>query len=81
MHRHDKGALEFDVTHCRFAEFFLLSAKPQLGALLVCATHFDVAGGGNEVSLRREQTLMHERGLARTPTRSCTFRYTFTPRA
>ena len=75
MHRHDKEALEFDVTHCRFAEFFRALGEPELGALLVCATDFDiVAGGGNEVSLRREQTLMQG-----AP--SCTFRYTFAPRA
>jgi predicted ArsR family transcriptional regulator len=74
MHRHDKEALEFDVTHCRFAEFFHALGEPELGALLVCATDFDiVAGGGNEVSLRREQTLMQG-----AP--SCTFRYTFAPR-
>ena len=75
MRRHDKEALEFDVTHCRFAEFFRALGEPELGALLVCATDFDiVAGGGNEVSLRREQTLMQG-----AP--SCTFRYTFAPPA
>ena len=36
MHRHDKEALEFDVTHCRFAEFFRALGEPELGALLVC---------------------------------------------
>ena len=75
MLRHDKEALEFDVTDCRFAKFFRALGEPELGALLVCATDFDiVAGGGNEVSLRREQTLMQG-----AP--SCTFRYTFAPRA
>jgi predicted ArsR family transcriptional regulator len=75
MRRHDKEALEFDVTHCRFAEFFRALGEPELGALLVCATDFDiVAGGGNEVSLKRDQTLMQG-----AP--SCTFRYTFAPRA
>jgi predicted ArsR family transcriptional regulator len=74
MRRHDQEALEFDVTQCRFAEFFRTLGEPELGALLVCATDFDiVAGGGNEVSLRREQTLMQG-----AP--SCTFRYTFAPR-
>ena len=28
MLRHDKEALEFDITHCRFAEFFALSESP-----------------------------------------------------
>jgi hypothetical protein len=75
MRRHDKEALEFDVTQCRFAEFFRALDEPELGALLICATDFDiVAAGGGEVSLRRDQTLM--RGAP-----SCTFRYSFTPRS
>jgi len=74
MHRHDKEALEFDVTRCRFAEFFRALGEPELGALLICATDFDiVAAGCSEVSLTREQTLMQG-----AP--SCTFRYTFVPR-
>jgi predicted ArsR family transcriptional regulator len=74
MHRHDKDALEFDVTHCRFAEFFRALDEPELGALLICATDFDiVAAGGSEVSLTRDQTLMQG-----AP--SCTFRYKFAPR-
>ena len=73
--RHDKEALEFDVTHCRFAEFFRALGEPELGALLVCATDFDiVAAGGGEVGLTRDQTLMQG-----AP--SCTFRYAFAPRA
>ncbi|OCK59231.1 hypothetical protein LMTR3_06195 [Bradyrhizobium sp. LMTR 3] len=75
MRRHDEAALEFDVTHCRFAEFFRALGEPELGALLVCATDFDiVAAGGSEVSLKREQTLMQG-----AP--SCTFRYAFAPRS
>jgi len=74
MRRHDEQALEFDVTHCRFAEFFRALGEPELGALLVCATDFDiVAAGGGEVGLTREQTLMQG-----AP--SCTFRYAFAPR-
>ena len=73
MRRHDKEALEFDVTHCRFAEFFRALGEPELGALLVCATDFDiVAVGGSEVGLTRDQTLMQG-----AP--SCTFRYRFAP--
>ena len=75
MKRHDKEALEFDVTHCRFAEFFRALGEPELGALLICATDFDiVAAGGSEVGLRRDQTLMQGGP-------SCTFRYAFVPRA
>ena len=73
MIRHDKEVLEFDVTHCRFAEFFRALGEPELGALLVCATDFDiVAAGGSDVGLTRDQTLMQG-----AP--SCTFRYRFAP--
>jgi hypothetical protein len=41
MRRHDKDALEFDITHCRFAEFFRALGEPELGALLICETDFD----------------------------------------
>jgi hypothetical protein len=74
MIRQDKDALEFDVTDCRFAKFFRALGEPELGALLVCATDFDiVAAGGSEVGLTRDQTLMQG-----AP--SCTFRYRFAPR-
>jgi len=74
MLRHDKEALEFDVTDCRFAKFFRALGEPELGALLVCATDFDiVAAGSSEVGLTRDQTLMQG-----AP--SCTFRYRFAPR-
>ena len=75
MHRHDEEALEFDVTHCRFAAFFRALGEPELGALLVCATDFDiVAAAGGAVNLTREQTLMQ--GAL-----GCTFRYRFAPRS
>src|SRR5260370_18988596 len=69
--RHDKEALDIDVTRCRFAEFFRALGEPELGALLICETDFDIASVGEvEVSLDRAQTLMHG-----AP--SCTFRYKF----
>jgi hypothetical protein len=72
--RHDKEALEIDVTRCRFADFFRALGEPELGALLICATDFDVAeAGGGEISLTRDQTIMQG-----AP--SCTFRYKFAPR-
>jgi predicted ArsR family transcriptional regulator len=75
MRRHDEEALEFDVTHCRFAEFFRALGEPELGALLICETDFDIAAaGGSEVSLTRDQTIMQG-----AP--SCTFRYRFAPRS
>ena len=73
--RHDEEALEIDVTHCRFAEFFRALGEPELGALLICKTDFDIAAaGGGEVSLTRDQTIM--KGAP-----SCTFRYKFAPRS
>src|SRR5580704_15434406 len=41
--RHDKEVLEFDVTRCRFAEFFRALGEPELGSLLICETDFDIA--------------------------------------
>jgi hypothetical protein len=72
--RHDKEALEIDVTRCRFAEFFRALGEPELGSLLICETDFDIASAGQgEVSLDRAQTIM-----GGAP--SCTFRYKFAPR-
>jgi hypothetical protein len=72
--RHDKDAFEFDVTRCRFAEFFRALGEPELGALLICETDFDIAAaGGSEVSFSRDQTIMQG-----AP--SCKFRYKFAPR-
>lgn len=74
MHRRDKEALEFDVTSCRFAEFFRALGEPELGALLVCQTDVDIAAaGGSDVSFSRTQTLMQGASC-------CTFRYKFGPR-
>lgn len=72
--RHDREALEFDITQCRFAEFFRALGEPELGALLICATDFDIAAAGDgEVTFTRDQTIMQG-----AP--SCTFRYKFAPR-
>ncbi|MCX7360357.1 MAG: L-2-amino-thiazoline-4-carboxylic acid hydrolase [Alphaproteobacteria bacterium] len=57
--RHDKEAMDLDVTRCRFAEFFRALGEPELGALLICAHDFDVvAVGEGAVSLDRAQTIM-----------------------
>jgi hypothetical protein len=59
MLRHDKEALAFDITHCRFAEFFRALGEPELGALLICETDFDIAAAGSgEVTFTRDQTIM-----------------------
>ena len=74
MRRQDKEALEFDITSCRFAEFFRALDEPELGALLLCSTDIDIAAAGEgEVNFTREQTIMQG-----AP--SCTFRYKFAPR-
>ena len=74
MHRRDKEALEFDITSCRFAEFFKALGEPDLGALLICQTDVDIAdAGGSEVSFSRTQTLMQGASC-------CNFRYKFEPR-
>ncbi|MBN9087442.1 MAG: L-2-amino-thiazoline-4-carboxylic acid hydrolase [Reyranella sp.] len=70
----DTDKLEFDVTRCRYAEFFKELNEPELGALLMCSTDFDIAATSEgTVTLTREQTIMQ--GGA-----SCTFRYKFAPR-
>src|SRR6187551_3661268 len=70
----DAGKLEFDVTRCSYAEFFRALNEPELGALLMCSTDFDIAATSDgEVTLTREQTIMQG-----AP--SCTFRYKFAPR-
>jgi hypothetical protein len=74
LHRRDKQALEFDVTSCRFAEFFRALGEPELGALLVCETDVDIAAaGGSDVSFSRAQTIMQGAPC-------CTFRYKFEQR-
>lgn len=71
MRRHDKEALEFDITRCRFAEFFRALGEPELGALLICETDFDIAAaGGGEVGFTRDRTIMQGAPC-------CTFRYKF----
>jgi predicted ArsR family transcriptional regulator len=73
-HRQDKEALEFDVTSCRFADFFRALDEPELGALLVCRTDFDIAAvSDGAVSLDRKDTLMQGGPC-------CTFRYKFETR-
>jgi len=70
----DAEKLEFDVTRCRYAEFFKELNEPELGALLMCSTDFDIAATSDgEVTLTRAQTIMQG-----AP--SCTFRYRFAPR-
>ncbi|WP_420807615.1 L-2-amino-thiazoline-4-carboxylic acid hydrolase [Bradyrhizobium valentinum] len=59
----------FDVTRCRYAEFYKELGEPELGFLLVCSADFDTAEGfGPDVKLTRTQTIMQGAG-------HCDFRY------
>lgn len=62
-------AFEFDVTACRYAEFYRELGEPELGFLLVCSLDFAMAKGfGPDIKLTRTQTIMQ--GAS-----SCDFRY------
>ena len=64
---HDEYA--FDVTRCRYAEFYRELGEPELGFLLVCGADFAMAEGfGPDVELTRRQTIMQ--GASH-----CDFRY------
>ena len=64
-----QDAFAFDVTRCRYAEFYRELGEPELGFLLVCSADFDTAQGfGDYVKLTRTQTIMQGAG-------HCDFRY------
>jgi hypothetical protein len=54
-----QDAFRFDVTRCRYAEFYKELGEPELGFLLVCSADFPVAEGfGPDIKLTRTQTIM-----------------------
>jgi hypothetical protein len=64
-----EDAFGFDVTGCRYAEFYKELGEPELGFLLVCSADFDTAEGfGRDIQLTRTQTIMQ--GASH-----CDFRY------
>jgi hypothetical protein len=64
-----QDAFAFDVTRCRYAEFYHELGEPELGFLLVCSADFDTAEGfGDDIKLTRTQTIMQ--GASH-----CDFRY------
>jgi hypothetical protein len=64
-----QDAFAFDVTGCRYAEFYKELGEPELGFLLVCSADFWTAEGvGPDVKLTRTQTVMQGAG-------HCDFRY------
>jgi hypothetical protein len=53
------NAFAFDVTRCRYAEFYKELGEPELGFLLVCSADFDTTEGfGGDIALMRTQTIM-----------------------
>jgi hypothetical protein len=64
-----QDAFAFDVTACRYAEFYKQLGEPELGFLLVCSADFDMAEGlGPDIKFARTQTIMQ--GASH-----CDFRY------
>jgi hypothetical protein len=64
-----EDVFDFDVTGCRYAEFYKELGEPELGFLLVCSADFDTAEGfGPDIQLTRTQTIMQ--GASH-----CDFRY------
>ena len=62
---------DFDVTGCRYAQFFQDLGEPELGSILSCEVDDHIAAVGNpEVKLSREKTIMKGAKL-------CNFRYRF----
>ena len=60
---------EFDVTGCRYAQFYRELGEPELGFLLVCSSDFLFAEGfGPDIKLTRTQTIMQGAN-------HCDFRY------
>jgi hypothetical protein len=54
-----EDAFAFDVTRCRYAEFYKELGEPELGFLLICSADFDTAEGfGGDIELTRTQTIM-----------------------
>jgi predicted ArsR family transcriptional regulator len=69
MLKQDTGAVEFNVTGCRFAEFFHQLGEPELGAVLLCESDVHIAAAAEgEVELTRTHTIM--KGATH-----CDFRY------
>ena len=68
--KQEPDAVEFNITGCRYADFFRQLGEPELGALLLCEmdVHMAEVIGGPEVELTRTQTIM--KGA-----KYCDFRY------
>jgi L-2-amino-thiazoline-4-carboxylic acid hydrolase len=52
-------ALDFNVTRCRYAQFYQELGEPELGFLLVCSTDYPITEGVSpDLELIRTQTIM-----------------------
>jgi L-2-amino-thiazoline-4-carboxylic acid hydrolase len=58
--KEDNRSYEFNITGCRYADFFRQLGEPELGALLLCDMdiHFIEQVGAPDVELTRTQTIM-----------------------
>ncbi len=57
--KQDASCYEFNVTRCRFAEFYKELGMPELGRLLSCNRDFALSEGiSSELELERSQTIM-----------------------
>lgn len=67
--RQDPDAMEFNVTGCRYADFFRQLGEPELGGVLLCEADDHLAEiGEGTVEFRRTQTIMQGADY-------CDFRY------
>lgn len=67
--KQEPNAFDFDVTRCRYAEFFREVGEPELGAVLLCEGDDHLAEVGSpDVELTRTQTIMKGASY-------CDFRY------
>ncbi len=57
--KQEPDALDFNVTGCRYADFFRQLGEPELGAVLLCEADRSIESvGAPEVELERTQTIM-----------------------
>ena len=66
-----KTRLNFDVTRCKYAEFYKAMGMEDLGAILSCNRDFAMIEGFNKgAKLKRDKTILNG-------AKCCTFRYDF----
>ncbi len=69
--RDDNESREYNVTRCKYAEFFKSMGEPEIGEILLCDFDFYIAEvGAPNVELTRTQTIMKGASY-------CDFRYCF----